>query len=379
MGRSKSPAPSKKIREAAKRLPRASDLTMAEGAALIREEHLAQAAANAEANKKALEESLPPKINVVLTESDEPFLNPLGVEEEIPWVNQAPETDKQKLLRERMEALQAANAAGKHRVTIIRDHVYEYPTLMMDIHVAGTRLEEAQFAEMFSRSHCRRARSVEEADLVVFTGGPDVDPVLYGEKQHTQTRISPQRDKLDLELYEFCYNRGIPMFGVCRGAQFLSVMNGGKLYQHIDEHHGDHSMVDIVGKGIIERVSSVHHQAVRPNTNGGMEIIGTSNKSKNRWITDDDKHTGPNIDIEAFFYRDTCCFGVQGHPEYRGYTKFAIWTLDMLKKYVVDNPDLDYGTGVARIKADLISQRSVSAMGKLHLVNTNDNTKKKGK
>lgn len=237
------------------------------------------------------------------------------------------------------------NKDKARRVSIFKDHALDYPALCLKIFVQPDPAvpdDEARFAKMFARAACRRAASLGEADLVVFAGGSDVDPVLYNEKPHPYTHFSTERDQTDMDLYLFCIEHGIPMFGVCRGAQFLHVMNGGKLWQHVDNHYGPHGMFDIVSYECVEKVSSVHHQMVRENVRGGMEIIATASKSKERFANPTDKDIGNNADIEAFYYRETGCLGVQGHPEYEGYNYFTIWCLKMIDTYICLNPDFDW-------------------------------------
>lgn len=265
--------------------------------------------------------------------------------------------------RERKRQMAAATTAAQtddmsRRVTFMKDTVLQYPELWLEVFVAGSPYEEKQFAEMFVRSRCRKATTPEEADLVVFSGGPDVDPLLYGEKAHPSTRTDVPRDKRDIELYDLCFKLGIPMLGICRGAQFLHVMNGGKLYQDVDNHYGDHDIWDIKNKQLVRGISSVHHQLVMENTEGGMEVIAhCHNRSKTRHRNDLDFETGSNRDIEAFFYRDTCSIGIQGHPEYRGYNAFTKWSLDLLNQLVMENPDLEYREKKCRMKLELLAQR----------------------
>ena len=202
------------------------------------------------------------------------------------------------------------------RVTVKKDNVLQYPDMWFSIFIAGSKYEESQFAEMFVRGHCRKADSIETADIVVFTGGDDVSPTLYGELPHRKTQVNALRDKADLELYWKCYHEGIPMIGICRGAQFLHVMNGGKLYQDVNGHYGDHEMWDVKRGISIPKVSSVHHQMVIDNTEGGMDIIAYSaGISTERHLNPVKSEVGTKQDIEAFFYRETCALGFQGHPE----------------------------------------------------------------
>lgn len=243
------------------------------------------------------------------------------------------------------------------RVTLMRDHTLVYPDLYLEVFIAGDKYEEAAFAPMFARSRCQRAKSVLEADLVVFTGGEDVDPALYGEEAHSTTRFNTARDQEEINLYLMCRDEGIPMLGVCRGAQFLHVMQGGKLFQDVDGHYGNHPMFDIRTGETIQQVSSVHHQMVIQNVANGMEIIGTSNKANTRWRNPKDSVVGNGADVEAYFYRDVCVFGVQGHPEYAGYNHFTKWTLDMLNELIIMNPDIAWINKNRRIKPELMAER----------------------
>jgi gamma-glutamyl-gamma-aminobutyrate hydrolase PuuD len=249
---------------------------------------------------------------------------------------------------------------ANRRITILKDHTLETPQLYFKVFVQpdpAVSDDEARFARMFARAGCRRAESVLESDLVVFGGGSDVDPVLYGAERHDTTYPDPKRDQVDMDLYLMCLEHGIPMFGVCRGAQFLHVMNGGKLYQDVDGHYGDHTLWDISRKQRIEKISSVHHQMVMPNTQNGMEIIGTTAKSNQRAMDNKNISVGTHCDIEAFFYRDTGCIGVQGHPEYEGYNFFTKWCLELIQELIQSSPDYAWEGPVHRLKQDLLLER----------------------
>lgn len=53
-------------------------------------------------------------------------------------------------------------------------------------------------------------------DLVLFTGGEDVDPSMYNEKIGKYTSINQNRDLIENEVYSRFYGR--PLFlGICRG------------------------------------------------------------------------------------------------------------------------------------------------------------------
>lgn len=246
---------------------------------------------------------------------------------------------------------------SSHRVTLFRDTLHQFPELYLEVFINGPDWEERAFAEMFVRGRCTRADSPEKADLVVFVGGADVDPLLYGQTPHPNTHCDPELDKRDLAVYKICYDNGIPMLGVCRGAQFLHVMNGGKLYQHVDAHNSEHNMWDKRRTQMIAKVSSVHHQMVVPNAAGGMVVLADTFKSSKRWLNAKEYNEGHRPDIEAFFYPETCCIGIQGHPEYKGYSQFTKWSLERIHEFVNENPDVVLRDGFRRLKEDIIDLR----------------------
>ncbi|MBR5111418.1 MAG: gamma-glutamyl-gamma-aminobutyrate hydrolase family protein [Clostridia bacterium] len=70
---------------------------------------------------------------------------------------------------------------------------------------------------------------------LLLSGGPDVDPVLYGEEKISQCgEISAQRDKVEISLFLKALKIGIPVLGICRGLQVMNVALGGALYQDIE-------------------------------------------------------------------------------------------------------------------------------------------------
>lgn len=223
----------------------------------------------------------------------------------------------------------------KHRVTLFKSPMLEYPELWMSIYVQGPDWEHPAFAKMFTKGKCARATSIDDADLVVFTGGDDVNPALYGENPHPTTVWDDDRDTEDMKVYLECYEKGIPMFGVCRGAQFGWVMNGGKLYQHVDGHNTAHGLYDLLNKRALARgnVSSVHHQMVRPTAGIGAMIIANTYSSTFKWLNDKEKQEDKSDpDIEAFFIQESGFFGVQGHPEYHGYDTYTRWCLEWIQE-----------------------------------------------
>ena len=75
---------------------------------------------------------------------------------------------------------------------------------------------------------------------ILFSGGSDLDPGLYGQEAHPETvGIVKERDRAELALLEAALARDMPVLAVCRGSQVLNVALGGDLVQHLPDLVGD--------------------------------------------------------------------------------------------------------------------------------------------
>lgn len=148
-------------------------------------------------------------------------------------------------------------------------------------------------------------RSPENVVLVVFTGGHDVTPSIYGETAHRLTNNSPKRDVQEIEIFKKARNHNIPMFGICRGSQFLCVMAGGKLHQHVNNHGGTQHSIKTVDGRLID-VNSTHHQMQIPPKDA--QLLAWASPSLH---FDEDYREAECVD-----YPSINAVGVQYHPEW---------------------------------------------------------------
>jgi putative glutamine amidotransferase len=89
-------------------------------------------------------------------------------------------------------------------------------------------------------------RVLDGLDGLVITGGRDVDPASYGQAPHPSTdEPARDRDAWEFALVRGALARGLPLLGICRGAQVLNVALGGTLHQHLPDvvGHGEHRRV----------------------------------------------------------------------------------------------------------------------------------------
>ncbi|SDU26611.1 gamma-glutamyl-gamma-aminobutyrate hydrolase family protein [Halopseudomonas salegens] len=73
-------------------------------------------------------------------------------------------------------------------------------------------------------------------DAVVVTGGHDIDPVLYAAEPEVHPKYDPERDALEAAVIDDALNTGLPLLGICRGAQLLNARRGGNLFQELKSH-----------------------------------------------------------------------------------------------------------------------------------------------
>lgn len=171
---------------------------------------------------------------------------------------------------------------------------------------------------------CDGATGLEDADVVLFTGGEDVNPKLYGEICMAKTIFNALRDQKEEAIFKAALERELPMVGICRGGQFLNVMNGGKMWQHVDGHAGRNHIARVEippfnGKEKHRRtvkVTSTHHQMMIPTADA--IVLLTAQESRERdapgYAQIGEHEDDP--DIEAVFYDDTNCLCFQPHPEF---------------------------------------------------------------
>jgi putative glutamine amidotransferase len=71
---------------------------------------------------------------------------------------------------------------------------------------------------------------------VLLSGGPDLDPAAYGCAAHPELGLTaPQLDAFEVQLAREADARGLPILGICRGAQAINVARGGTLHQHLPD------------------------------------------------------------------------------------------------------------------------------------------------
>lgn len=158
-------------------------------------------------------------------------------------------------------------------------------------------------------------------DGVLIPGGPDVDPLFYGEEPlQGLGLVIRSNDAFEMHLLKSSRDAHIPILCVCRGVQVLNVTFGGTLIQDIpsqipgslrhmqlpvDRSEPSHSVELVKGSCLCEvygketiLTNSFHHQCIR-DVAPGFSVTARAKDGV----------------IEAIERREEQIIGVQWHPE----------------------------------------------------------------
>ncbi len=161
-------------------------------------------------------------------------------------------------------------------------------------------------------------------DGFLFPGGPDIDPLSFGEETIPEGGIVlPKRDRIEKLIFESTYKTNKPLFGICRGLQAFNIFLKGTIYQDIGAQYDSsprighyqksadevmshtinirsNSILDKLLKKTNIRVNSFHHQAINELA-PSLEVAARS----------------PDNLIEAAYSKSKpFLLGVQWHPEH---------------------------------------------------------------
>lgn len=166
----------------------------------------------------------------------------------------------------------------------------------------------------------------EKPDLLCFTGGADVDPGLYNEITLPLTMTDERRDKRDQLLYKEYPD--VPKVGICRGGQFLNVINGGAMWQHVNNHGlvGGHPIVNLLKIPKLEpfktvMATSTHHQMMIAGEDAEIIAIAVDGTKENKGLATkyqsaNSSRKTPEYDTEVVWYEKTRSLCFQPHPEF---------------------------------------------------------------
>lgn len=184
----------------------------------------------------------------------------------------------------------------------------------------------------------------DDADIVIFPGGSDWNPALYGESEGKKTYYNDSVDKHQLKFALNCIRDRKFMIGICRGAQMLCILAGGKLIQDVTSHAGyDHEIETVDGQTLF--TNSIHHQMmdVFSIPSQTYELLGWAKPFSTHYLDGNNSEkifkSGNlyreelTMEPEIVYYNLIGGFGIQGHPEMSLPTSTTKYIVENIKKY----------------------------------------------
>ena len=177
------------------------------------------------------------------------------------------------------------------------------------------------FDQLFDQAVDAKKHGFDNVDAFILWGGTDIHPSYYGAQAHKWNQagtLPSERDVWEWNAMKLCKAKGIPIIGVCRGAQFMCAFVGGKLIQHVSGHTtGSHNVVTSDGDKFA--VTTCHHQMLDlRGTN--HELLAWTPEPLSRVYQGETELDVVNKDVfkepEMVFFPDIKGFAIQGHPEW---------------------------------------------------------------
>ncbi|HEY9737827.1 MAG TPA: gamma-glutamyl-gamma-aminobutyrate hydrolase family protein [Trichocoleus sp.] len=120
---------------------------------------------------------------------------------------------------------------------------------------------------------------LERLDGLILAGGGDIDPQHYGGSQHPLLYgLDCDRDAFELALVRHALNLNLPILGICRGMQVLSIATGATLIPHVP---------DVYGEQVLHRLDQprrpVEHSVSVEPTSRLAQILGATEVTVSSW------------------------------------------------------------------------------------------------
>jgi gamma-glutamyl-gamma-aminobutyrate hydrolase PuuD len=169
-----------------------------------------------------------------------------------------------------------------------------------------------------ARAVMHPSEMTETDSVLVVWGGADISPQLYNHPSSRTVYTSPTRDRVEWGCMQQAVKMGIPIIGVCRGAQMLCALAGGFLIQDVSNHAGANHTITTID-GTVMHVNSIHHQMMAGLELVDHELLAWSTAALSpRYIWKDDLVYNPPEGFkepEMVYFPKVKGLAIQWHPE----------------------------------------------------------------
>ena len=218
------------------------------------------------------------------------------------------------------------------------------PSLLLN----ATFIENPKFQELFDEVAViqRPLIKLEYKCALVLWGGEDIGSRIYSEKHYTTQKYVHEsgRDVREINMVMAAQEDEIPIIAVCRGAQLMTAIAGGKLIQHVYHHAGQHHEI-MTNDGRVMLANSYHHQMCYLEK-VDHELIAWAHPNRSSIYYGAEGTCSPELSAtrelgwrepEVFWLPAWKALCIQGHPEYRsdGVAEYEDYCCELVKKYIL--------------------------------------------
>lgn len=164
-------------------------------------------------------------------------------------------------------------------------------------------------------------------DWLVLPGGSDISPSIYNKENYKSyvNAYSMRRDIDEMQDYNKAVKEGRPIFGICRGLQLISALNGLSLIQNMTHpmNHRVSAYNDKTGEyDTTLIVNNAHHQCVWTENvleTEDFKVYGHTSMSPYHEYQEN-QEIECKFEPEIIYFPKTRAIGVQFHPEWMNYS-----------------------------------------------------------
>ena len=171
--------------------------------------------------------------------------------------------------------------------------------------------------------------------ILILHGGEDISPSIYNHATSIRTRATDTpsaRDRQEVALAMQAILMGIPIFGICRGAQLSCALAGGSLIQDVQGHAGGNHEV-VTKDGEVFKTTSCHHQMMNPEGTDFELLAWTPKNISKRYIIQNEEEVSVTVEPEVVFFPKIKALAIQGHPEWMATSdSFVQYCLSLVKR-----------------------------------------------
>lgn len=173
--------------------------------------------------------------------------------------------------------------------------------------------DELPFKNLINSSTIVKPRELRKDNILVLWGGEDIGTEIYNQMPNKYVHIwkMSERDKEEITLTKEAIALGIPILGICRGAQLLCCLTGGWLIQHIENHVTNTHDVHVENKGVF-KTNSCHHQMMVPSAD--QKVLAYAFETLG--VVEADNNIRIERVPEVVHFPKIRALGIQGHPEW---------------------------------------------------------------